>query len=76
MLRHIHNYEYNWYFDRNTKAPNYVPENTYFIHVWECYVYNYFFEKKLMYFYQYPLDASFHQFLDPFINNDYANLCI
>jgi hypothetical protein len=25
---------------------------------------------------QYPLDASFHQFLGPTINNDYVNLCI
>jgi hypothetical protein len=27
-------------------------------------------------FCQYPFDASFHQFLGPSINNDYANLCI
>jgi hypothetical protein len=39
------------------------------------YVYNYFFEEKLVYFHQYPLDASFHQLLGPSINNDYANLC-
>jgi hypothetical protein len=25
-----------------------------------------------MYFHQYPLNASFHQFLGPSINNDYA----
>jgi hypothetical protein len=29
-----------------------------------------------VYFHQYPLDASFHKFLGPSINNDYANLCI
>jgi hypothetical protein len=30
----------------------------------------------MMYFHQNPLDASFHQFLSPSINNDYWNLCI
>jgi hypothetical protein len=54
----------------------YLPWNKYLIHVWECYVCNYFLEEKLVYFHQYPLNASFHQFLDSFINNDYANLCI
>jgi hypothetical protein len=29
-----------------------------------------------MYFHQYPLDASFHKFVGPSINNDYVNLCI
>jgi hypothetical protein len=29
-----------------------------------------------VYFHQHPLDASFHQFLGSFINNDYANLCV
>ncbi len=38
-----------------------------------CYVYNYFLEEKLVHFHQYPLDAFFHQFLDPFINNDYLD---
>jgi hypothetical protein len=27
----------------------------------------------LVHFHQYPLDAFFHQFLDPFINNDYLD---
>jgi len=53
-----------------------VSQNKYLIHVWKCYVYNYFLEDKLVYFHQYLLDASFHQFLSPSINNDYANLCI
>jgi hypothetical protein len=77
MLRHIDNYEYNWYFGSNIKTPNlYSAEQISHTYVWECYVYNYFLEEKLVYFHQYALNASFHQFLDPFINNDYENLCI
>jgi hypothetical protein len=76
MLRHIHNYEYEWYFGSIVKHQICVSHNKYIIHVWKSYVYNYFLEGKLVYFYQYSLDASFHQFLGPSINNDYANLCI
>jgi hypothetical protein len=76
MLRHIHNYEYEWYFGSIVKHQICVSDNKYIIHVWKIYVYNYFLEKKLMHFHQYPLDASFHQILGPFINNDHANLCI
>ncbi len=35
-----------------------------------------FIYKKSVYSHQYPLDASFHKFLGPSINNDNANLCI
>jgi hypothetical protein len=76
FLRHVHNYEYEWYFGSLVKHQICVSHNKYIIHVWKKYVYNYFLEEKLVYFYQYPLDASFHQILGTSINNDYANLCI
>jgi hypothetical protein len=34
------------------------------------------FEEQLVYFHQYPLNIYCHQFLGPFINNNYANLSI
>ncbi len=76
MLRYIHNYEYEWYFGSTAKHQICVSHIKYVIHVWKNYVYNYFLEEKLVYFHQYPLDASFHQILGPSINNDHANLCI
>jgi hypothetical protein len=39
-------------------------------------MFRFVFEERLVHFHQYPLDAYFHQFLGPSINDDYANLCI
>jgi hypothetical protein len=60
MLKHIHNYEYEWYFGSIVKHQICVSHNKYVIQVWKSYVYNYFLKEKLVYFHQYPLDASFH----------------